>query len=163
MKKVKKFRTVFAALLVSVFMLSCGNDDDICTSGEATPRMKIKFKTAATGKLRTLDTLHVAVDYGDGPVAVLANNFNTDSAMIPLRVDEHPYTDIFVKTTSQGNASQVRIHYTTKNQYVSPACGVKRLYETLDATVQVPNPVVSTEKNQNEILDENKTHLFLLF
>ncbi len=158
-----KYRAFLTAFMASVFLFSCGNDDDICTSGEATPRLKIKFKTAATGKLRTLDTLHVAVDYGSGPVQVLANNFNTDSVMIPLRVDEHPYTDIFVKTTSQGNTSAVRISYTTKNQYVSPACGVKRLYENLDATVSVPNPVVSTEKKQNEILDENKTHMFLLF
>ena len=158
-----KFFAAATTLIVLLGFISCGNDDDICTSGEATPRVKIKFKNAATGKLRTLDTLHVAIDYGSGQQQLIANNFKTDSVMIPLRVDEHPFTDIFVKTSSKGNVSQVRINYTTKNQYVSPACGIKRLYENLAPAVIVANPVVNTEKNQNEILDENKTHLFLLF
>lgn len=163
MTRFKFIRLFFIASAVNFTLSSCGNDDDICTSGEATPRLKIKFKTAATGKIRTLDTLHVAVDYGNGPTAVLTNNFKTDSALIPIRVDENPFTDLFIKTSLNGNISRVRINYTTKNQYVSPACGIKRLYENINVDVPIPNPVINVEKNQNEILDENKTHIFLHF
>lgn len=37
---------------VSFSLLSCGSDDDICLSGEATPRMKLKFKTSDNRLLR---------------------------------------------------------------------------------------------------------------
>lgn len=158
-----QIKIIFSLLFASLIFAGCGNDDDICTSGEATPRLKMKFKTAATGKLRTLDTLYVAVDYGEGPKDVIMNNFKTDSVLIPLRVDEQQFTNFFIRTSSKGPASQVRIGYITENQYVSPACGIKRLYKDISATVQVPNPVVNAEKNQNEITDEIKTHLFLHF
>ena len=37
-----------------LFLSSCQGDDDVCVSGEATPRMKVKFKSA-DGRVATLD------------------------------------------------------------------------------------------------------------
>lgn len=156
----------FRLFLFSIFLFSlfsCGSDDDICTSGEATPRMKIKFKTLATGKLKTLDSLYINVDYGNGQVPVIASKVKKDSVLIPLRVDENPFTEIYVGLSKAQITSRIKINYVTKTEYVSPACGIKKIYESVNSSVIVPNPVLDTEQNQTQISDENKTHLFLLF
>lgn len=155
-------KKIISIFLISILVISCGSDDDICTSGEATPRMKIKFKNAATGNAKTLDSLYVDVDYGNGPVNVSQQRF-ADSALIPLRVDENDFTEMYVHFTKYGAKSKIKINYTTETEYVSPACGIKKLYDNLEAVLSNTNPVLSVEKNQNSILDENKTHLYLHF
>ena len=157
-----KFLRIFLIALFLTSLFSCGSEDDICLSGEATPRMKLKFKTKSTGKLKTLDSLYIAVDYGNGPVGVLANA-KVDSVLLPLRVDEVPFTKIFVRTSKSAINSEIKINYTTKSQYVSPACGIKKIYEDVNAILEVPNAVLGLEKNQNQITDESKTHYYLLF
>ena len=151
--------------MTGFFLVSCGSDDDICTSGEATPRMLLKFKTQTTGNVRTMDSIFVSVDYGDGKVEVINRKIATDSVFIPLRVDESPSTAIFVSTDSinSANPSKITFNYTTKTAYVSPACGIKKTYENLNGTLENPNPVVAIEQNQNEIINEDKTHFYLLF
>lgn len=150
-------------LLISLFLSSCGSDDDICIGGEATPRMKIKFKTKATGKMKTMDSLFIAVDYGAGPIAVYGVVGKTDSVLIPLRVDETPFTKMYVGVSRVAVNSQIKINYTTVSEYVSPACGIKKLYQNVNSELEVPNAVLGIEQNQTQIIDENKTHLFLLF
>ena len=157
-----KFFRIFSVFLFLLTLFSCGSDDDICLGGEATPRMKLKFKTQSTGKLKTMDSLFVKVDYGNGPVSVIAAS-KVDSVLIPLRVDDVPFTKIFVGISKTAVTSQIKINYTTISQYVSPACGVKKIYESADPVLEVPNPVLSIEKNQNQIIDESKTHFYLLF
>ena len=158
-----KFLKIFLLSIFLMSLFSCGSDDDICLSGEATPRVKLKFKTQSTGKLKTLDSLFVNVDYGNGIIPVFASNSKVDSVLIPLRVDENPFTKIYVGLSKNAITSIIKINYTTQSQYVSPACGIKKIYENADATVEIPNPVLGIEKNQNQITDEAKTHFFLLF
>lgn len=153
----------FFLLLLAAFLSSCGSDDDICIGGEASPRMKIKFKTQSSGKLKTLDSLFIKVDYGQGPVAVFGSVLRTDSVLIPLRVDDTPFTKIYVGLSRTKINSEISVNYTTKSEYVSPACGIKRLYEDVASQLLLPGSVVGLEQNQNQIIDENKTHLFLLF
>jgi hypothetical protein len=86
-----------------------------------------------------------------------------DSVLIPLRVEDVPFTKIFVGVTKKAVTSAIKINYTMKSKYVSPACGIKKTYETVDPVLEVPNPVLSIEKNQNQIIDESKTHFYLLF
>ena len=158
-----KFLKIFFIGIFLFSFFSCGSDDDICVSGEATPRMKLKFKTKATGKLKTMDSLFVNVDYGSGKVPVIATKTKTDSVFIPLRVDDVPFTKICVGISRAAVTSEVKINYTTKSQYVSPACGIKKIYENVSSVLEVPNPVVEIEQNQTQITDESKTHFFLLF
>ena len=158
-----KFLKIF---FVSVFLLSlfsCGSDDDICIGGEASPRMKIKFKTKATGNMKTMDSLFIAVDYGVGPVAVFGTVSKTDSVLIPLRVDETPFTKMYVGISRTAVNSEIKINYTTDSEYVSPACGIKKLYQNVNTELEVPNSVLGVEQNQTQIIDESKTHLYLLF
>lgn len=158
----KFLKTLFVSLfLLSLF--SCGSDDDICIGGEASPRMKIKFKTQATGKMKTLDSLFIKIDYGQGPIPVFGSVVKTDSVLIPLRVDDTPFTKVYVGLSRDEVNSEITVNYTTKSEYVSPACGIKRLYENVNSELIVPNAVKALEQNQTQIIDESKTHLFLLF
>ncbi len=153
----------FLIMICFVGMLfSCGGDDDICESGEGTPRMKVAFKDVVSGKPKTLDSLYVAVDYGSGKVQ-LGKTEKTDSRLIPLRVDDSPYTDVYFRLADKGAESHVRINYTTKAIYVSPGCGIKKTYENLNSELIQPNPVQKIEAGQNQIENEDKTNLFLIF
>ncbi|WP_228446577.1 hypothetical protein [Chryseobacterium sp. 3008163] len=154
MKKLLSF------LILSVIMISCGGDDDICESGEGTPRMKIMFKNA--DKITTLDSLKVYVDYGARTVD-LGWSRNTDSILVPLRVDDSPFTDLYVKRTKKGDSSKVRVSYTTKSIYVSPGCGAKLNYENVSGQLLKVTPVIKLESGQNFIENEDKTNLYLVF
>lgn len=144
-----------------LFLSSCQGDDDVCVSGEATPRMKVKFKSA-DGRVATLDELYIDVNYGSGLVNVIKAK-SVDSAMIPLRVDNNPFTEISLRTSEKGSASKIKVTYSLKSEYVSPACGFKRLYENVGGTLVTPNPVIKIEQNQDQIIDENKTHFYFIF
>ena len=144
-----------------LFLSSCQGDDDVCVSGEATPRMKVKFKSA-DGRVATLDSLYVDINYGSGLVNVIKAK-SIDSVTIPLRVDNNPFTEISLRTSEKGSASKIKVTYSLKSDYVSPACGFKRLYENVGGTLVTPNPVIKIEQNQDQIIDENKTHFYFIF
>lgn len=150
------------AVFLAFLLMACENDDDVCVQGEGTPQLKLKFRTQATGKLRTLDSLYLNVDYGNGPVKVV-QKANVDSVFIPLRVDQNSFTDFWVKETKYGDSSLIRVNYTTKSIYVSPACGMKRNYENVTYQLLNAQPVVELMPELNEITNESKTHLYLLF
>ena len=159
----KIMKRIIFLLTFILLLISCGSEDDICTNGEASPRIKMKFKTSETDKLKTLDSIFVSVDFGAGVKSVLKQKFPTDSILIPLRVDDATYTDIYVKLASKGDSSKIRINYTTKSVYVSPACGIKKTYENLNPVLEKSNPVLKLEQTQNQITNEAKTSLYLIF
>ncbi len=143
-------------------LTSCENDDDVCVSGEATPRLKIKFKSA-DNKVLTLDSLYLDVDYGNNNILTVVRAAKVDSALIPIRVDDAGFTELYVRKTKKGNVSKIKLNYNTTSEYVSPACGFKRLYQNLTGTLETANPVTKVELNQNQIINENKAHLYLVF
>lgn len=143
-------------------LTSCENDDDVCVSGEATPRLKIKFKSA-DNKVLTLDSLYLDVDYGNNNILTVVRAAKVDSALIPIRVDDAGFTELYVRKTKKGNVSKIKLNYNTTSEYVSPACGFKRLYQNLSGTLETANPVTKVELNQNQIINENKAHLYLVF
>ncbi|GAB1357023.1 hypothetical protein MASR1M29_11910 [Cloacibacterium normanense] len=143
-------------------LTSCENDDDVCVSGEATPRLKIKFKSA-DNKVLTLDSLYLDVDYGNNNILTVVKAAKVDSALIPIRVDDAGFTELYVRKTKKGSVSKIKLNYNTTSEYVSPACGFKRLYQNLTGTLENANPVTNVELNQNQIINENKAHLYLVF
>lgn len=155
-------KLIFSFIILGGIFSSCENDDDVCISGEATPRMKIKFKSS-DNKLKTLDSLYLDVDYGNAKVLNMVTAAKVDSVLIPLRVDENGFTEFTVRTTKKGNVSKIKLNYTTSSQYVSPACGFKRLYNEVKESLVTPDPVTKIELNQNQIINEDKTHLYLVF
>lgn len=155
-------KNIFFLIILSVFMISCGTDDDICDSGEGTSRMKISFKKG--NKETTLDSLNISVNLG-GSLVDLGWSKKVDHIFVPLRVDDAPYTDLYIKTTNSKkvSASKVRVNYKTKAIYVSPGCGAKINYTDLNSELLIPNSVINLEAGQNFIENEDKTNLFLIF
>lgn len=156
----KNLRSLFP-LLIFLLIISCGGDDDICTSGEATPRLKVKFKDT-NNKIVRLDSLYVSVDYGQGEKNILSAG-RVDSAFIPLRVDDNTYTDVYIKRRINGTSSKIRVNYNSRSEYVSPACGIKKVYDDVNINLENQNPVVAVEQNLTEIINEDKTPLYLIF
>lgn len=148
-------------LLLNIFLMNCSQEDDICTSNEATPRLKMKFKNLATGRLLTLDSLYISADYGQGKIMVLAAA-KADSALVPLRLDEAENTLLYIKTKKNNAESVVNIQYTATAEYVSPACGFKKNYTNLRATTS-QGEVQKAEISQTDLTNELKTQLFLHF
>ena len=155
-------KLIFPFLILGFLLTSCENDDDVCVSGEATPRLKIKFKSA-DNKVLTLDSLYLDVDYGNNNVLTVVKAAKVDSALIPIRVDDAGFTELYVRKTKKGSVSKIKLNYNTTSEYVSPACGFKRLYQKLTGTLETANPVTKVELNQNQIINENKAHLYLVF
>lgn len=153
---------IFALILISLTFISCEGDDDVCLSGEATPRMKVKFKST-DNKLMTLDSIYLDVNYGGNVLVNVATLAKADSVLVPLRVDQTPFTEFYIRRQKKGPIAKVKISYNTKSQYVSPACGFKILYENTSGVLETPNPVTKLELNQNQIINEDKTHLYLIF
>ena len=149
-------------MILGFLLTSCENDDDVCVSGEATPRLKIKFKSA-DNKVLTLDSLYLDVDYGNNNILTVVKAAKVDSALIPIRVDDVGFTELYVRKTKKGSVSKIKLNYNTTSEYVSPACGFKRLYQNLTGTLETANPVTNVELNQNQIINENKAHLYLVF
>ena len=155
-------KLIFPFLILGFLLISCENDDDVCVSGEATPRLKIKFKSA-DNKVLTLDSLYLDVDYGNNNILTVVRAAKVDSALIPIRVDDAGFTELYVRKTKKGSVSKIKLNYNTTSEYVSPACGFKRLYQNLTGTLETANPVTKLELNQNQIINENKAHLYLVF
>ena len=156
------FKKLFLLSFLFLLMCQCAAEDDICESGEFTPRMIVKFKSKE-GKLKTLNSVFVKVDYGNGLETIISREIATDSVIIPLKVDESIFTNVYFCTTKNGIDSKVKVNYIQKSQYVSPACGIKKNYENFNPVLETPNEVTALEINQNEIINESKTHLYLIF
>jgi len=155
----KYFKFIIFIFVLST-VISCGGDNDICDSGEGTPRMKITFKR--DNKISVVDSIKIYADLGTG-IIDLGWKLKVDSVFVPLRVDDSPFTDVYVKTTTEEDSTRVRINYTTKSIYVSPGCGVKRNYENVNSVLSAPNSLKSVEQGQNFIENEDKTNLFFNF
>lgn len=155
-----KYLKLTLLLFVFLSVISCGGDDDICENGEGTPRMKMMFKTG--GKVTKLDSIKVFANLGNS-IVDFGWRTKVDSVFVPLRVDDSPYTDIYIKTSAKKDSSKIRVNYTAKSIYVSPGCGVKRNYENLNSVLLLSNSVKSLEQGQNFIQNEEKTNLYLNF
>lgn len=152
---------IFGFLLL---LTSCGGDDDICMNSDSTPRLLLKFKNASNDLETTVDTLYVDVDYGKNSLTnIVTEAASLDSILVPLKVDNSPYTDIYIKRRKVGPQSKIRVNYNTKSIYVSPACGFKINYDNLNAELLQSDPVQSIQTNNTSLTDENNINFYLRF
>lgn len=157
-----KYLKFFFCLIPFAFaIIACSQSDDICTSG-GTPRMKVRFKKAGHIDY-TVDSLYVSILYGKDTLRLKTDSARVDSVMIPLKVNGDGFTDIFVKTRKKGKKSHIKMTYTETSQYVSPGCGIRKVYDNVQPTLVTPNPVINVESNATKIYDETKTVLFFDF
>ena len=76
------------------------NDDDVCVSGEATPRLKIKFKSA-DNKVLTLDSLYLDVDYGNNNILTVVRAAKSRFCIDSNWVDDAGFTELYVRKTKK--------------------------------------------------------------
>lgn len=145
-----------------LLLTSCGGDDDICLSSDSTPRLKLKFINS-NGQLVRLDSLYMDVDYGGASPKNIITQANVDSVFVPLRIDNSPYTDIYVRLRKAGDRSKMRVSYDKKAIYVSPACGFKINYDNLKGQLLQSNPVQNIQQNQTSLTDESNINFYLRF
>lgn len=145
-----------------MLLTSCGSDDDICLGEESTPRLKLKFRNA-NNQLIQMDSLYIDVNYGKTEDTNILVGVRVDSVFVPLRIDDHPYTDFYVRRRKNDPRSKIRISYEAKSIYVSPPCGFKRNYENLSAELLETGPVQSIQSNQTSLTDETSINFYLRF
>jgi len=159
----KYFKLIFFILPVFVIFFACNQESDICTEG-GTPRMKIKFKKS--GKLFTVDSLTMSVLASDSDtINVLTNAKKVDSVLVPMKINGDGFTDILVKVNPNSNINYSKIHveYDEKLEYVSPGCGMRKLYDNISANLKKSDSITSIEINSNQIHNENTTVIYLVF
>lgn len=100
-----KFIFCFVPLLLAV--VACNQEDDICTEG-GSPKMKVKFKRVADGKLTKMDSLTVRILWGTDTLMVANNSKAVDSVMIPLKVTGDGFTDILVQTNPKSKQKSLK-------------------------------------------------------
>lgn len=155
-------KKIFFFLSFMMLLTSCGSDDDICLGEESTPRMKVKFRNA-NNQLMQMDSLYVDVNYGKTVDTNILVGVRVDSIFVPLRIDDSPYTDLYVRRRKNEAKSKIRIHYDSKPIYVSPPCGFKKNYENLSAELLETGPVQSIQSNQTSLTDETSINFYLRF
>ncbi len=178
MKKILLF------LLISAFSFSGCEKDDICDANTpTTPRVVIEFYDISNSSvLKNVTDLKVI---GEGmKEGIIFNDATNDSKYvtngssisIPLKTDAITTTYSFILNSRNSNPTLIDIdkitfNYTTKDVYVSRACGFKTLFtfDPINPYVQTAIPAtklkwmqyISVEKSN--IDNENETHIKVFF
>lgn len=174
-------RFILSVVVLSIicgYMISC-EKDDICAEGTpTTPNMVVAFYNSGNrGAFKTVANLKIFVEGFQDTIAI----GRVDStALIPLRVDTasvkwgFKYTYTNTLGVKQEVIDYLDFSYTTRDEYVSRACGFKTLFTLNEDTSASPNPVFSdggdgstwiqdTEIVDTEIENEDDTHVKIYF
>ena len=176
----KRISFTTLSLLLTLSFWKC-EKDDICADGTpVTPRVVIEFYDAtATGSLKNVTNLRVEeISTGNGVIfnknLTLDNPAryltNANTIAIPLKSFDTTSAFEFKFNYSNGseNTDVVTFSYTTKNEYISRACGYKTIFQlnptnavvlTPDAINWIRNIVVT----QSNIDNENEIHVKIYF
>jgi Family of unknown function (DUF6452) len=159
--------------VLSLYMISCEKDDLCDPLMTKTPNMVVEFYSADNREEpQVVSNLRYNVE---GRTEVIAVG-NTDSTAVPLRVDTTATKWAFTRDKTvgagviQAQTDYVEFKYTTRDEYVSRACGFKTLF-TLDGA---PNAILtagddgdfwiqSVEIEEYEIENENEVHVKIYF
>ena len=172
-------KKIILFLFVLALSFSGCEKDDICDANTpTTPRLVIGFYDFLNPSvLKNVTDLKVI---GDGmPKGVLFNGAETTSAntiSIPLKTVGTTTTYRLTLNSGNSNAAFVdediiKFDYTTKEVFVSRACGYKSIF-TLDAATPYTHtdPIAANQKwikfisvEKNNIENENETHIKIFF
>ncbi|MDO5104596.1 DUF6452 family protein [Capnocytophaga sp.] len=166
----KKHITTIALLLTGLATLSSCESDELCEHKVNTPRLIVRFHNEkSVSNTKVVDNLIV---YGEGNDLILTNA-STDSIALPLKIEKPSTTYIMVSnsvydansgTITSGNVATVTFTYNIEEEFVSRACGIKVVYNTVSATVEnIGNSWIKSIniKNTNVRNESNaQIHLF---
>lgn len=177
-------------LLVALAFVSC-EKDDICDGGaSSTPRLVIEFYNIADpSELKSVTDLKI---FGSGLTEPLELNKNAigddrylangNKIAVPLRTTAGNTEYVFIFNADATDPTQtftdtIEFNYTTREVYVSRACGFKKEFELLPGTNPALPPVMLNNNPQAtsgqwiqdvrivqyNIEDEKETHLHIMF
>ncbi len=140
---------IFSIILIGIVSFSACEKDDICVDGD-TPLLVINFyDNEDTTKLKNVSKLRIVG--ADNEFAYQNVNFtdrsDVDVVEIPLITNETSTTFALIQNSADsegsetGNVDMVTFNYTTKEVFVSRACGFVLNYENLthELTVDTDN------------------------
>lgn len=172
----KLVASVTLLVIIACYVSSCERDD-ICDEGvQTTPSLLIEFYDRSDQTApKTVSGLRYFVEGRD---TIVANSVN--SVRVPLRVDTTAtkWGFIFYEPVTNGtrpNTDFLEFKYTTRQEYVSRACGYKVVYTLDETSVEQPNPVLTDRPGENRlwifnytvedtlIENENEAHIKVYF
>jgi Family of unknown function (DUF6452) len=162
-------------ILLFAFSFSACEKDDICDTKttETTPKLVVEFYDIINPTiLKTVTNLTLDTENVKDSIKLTSGN----RILVPLNINTNSVTYKFIqnggtKTTSDDNTDIITINYTTKNTFVSRACGYKTTFVLNEVngimlTDATPNDnlwmretVIKTTKIENE----NEIHVKILF
>ncbi|WP_158975964.1 DUF6452 family protein [Cellulophaga sp. L1A9] len=148
-----------------VFAFNSCEKDDICVDGD-TPLLVIRFYDATiTTDLKAPSNLLVKGLLDSGEYGDIITNVGTDSIQIPLRIASlsTTYNLSTNATTDTENANEdiLVFDYTTKEVFVSRACGYVVNYEELtdELTTDTDNWIKDIEIINTTVEDQTTAHV----
>jgi len=175
----KLIGSVLLLVLICCYLSSCEKDDLCPESTPTTPSIILRFYDANnTISRKGVTNLQVFIEGRD-----TVSLGTTDSIALPLRTDAvSTRWGLIYNRPSQSapggvipDTDFIEFKYTTREEYVSRACGYKIMFTLDDSSNSNPNPVLTdtpgethlwidelTTENKN-IENENKAHVKIYF
>lgn len=170
-------KTIYITLisLLAILFWNC-EKDDLCADGTpTTPQLIINFYDATNPSIKKIVPYLGIVEEGTKKDTLIFKG--KDAIKLPLRTNlkKTTYHLISSDLDSNGkvvfsNINKIEFNYSTKDIYISRACG----YKTLFTLANSPNGVVLTEIDnkgwinevqvlQTNIINETETHIEIFF
>lgn len=180
----KKIQNIITALFIAVCFYGCEKDDICSGTTPTTPRLMIEFRekdnptilkpvTDLTARATGMTT---DVVFNDALLSTDPKRYLTSANKIglPLKITgettEYTLTQNSTSTNPAiRNADKITFNYTTKEIYVSRACGYKTNFNLTDSPLQEPNTVDSNRWISNIVVEksnietENEIHIKIYF
>ncbi len=148
-------------LCIIILLFAC-QEDDVCVEG-STPNLVIKFKSESGDTIITRDTLLVQYHDSDNLLDTI-RFYGQDSITIPLRIDGGHIGFGFLESTQDGaSKDSLAMNYTPNLEYVSKACGLKQVFESVSYQLVYADSIQNIEALTPNIINSNEVHLYLLY
>lgn len=162
----RRFSWVVLVCIATIFFIRC-EKDDICVDGD-TPQLIIRFYDADnTTEFKEVPSLRV-VGLGQATtVNTIADRTALDSIAIPLRINELNTGFVLILDSADenemetGNIDTLTFNYTTKEVFVSRACGFVANYEGLseELTTESDNWIQNIEIVSSLVQKQDSAHV----
>jgi hypothetical protein len=157
----KAFRLLF---LCCILLFQGCEDDEICIEALSS-RLHVEIKPALSTSVFGINSVAVAETNGSD-IEVVAGSPTSFKVLLPLQKTTATFKiDLLFASTDPNQTKSpitefLTINYTTKNQYISKACGFKTKYENLNYTT---TGELLVNEPKTTINNENETHLTLQY
>ena len=157
-------------LLLFVFLLLGCEKDDICDANTTTtPLLKIDFYT--NGSIATPKKVTKLEVKENGTLVVYKNFDGVSSISIPLKttVGETVYDFTLNKGTTTEKIDVVKFSYSTKDVFVSRACGFKKAFDLTNTNslagfvTPIPAQWIADVQIVKNNIENNETHIKIFF